>query len=138
MLQTQPMNSSGFQKPVSKDLHSYTLKSIDTKHFAKKLHHQAAFCIFVLQLTFAQMCVITEHGDNFYAFQFMSFQDMIFEASVCMGHSNPSTIQHSTYPTWGIFTFISLSKSSNMQRLDFITVQTRASKYSLLYYSWSR
>lgn len=58
-----------------------------------KLHHQAAFCIFVLQLTFAQMCAITEHKDNFYAFQFMNFQDTIFEASICMRHSNPYTNQ---------------------------------------------
>lgn len=76
-----------------------------------KLHHQAAFCVVVLPLTFAQMYVITEHRDHFYAFQFMSFQDTIFEASICMGHSNPSTIQHSyLYHPGDLHFYLSLQK----------------------------
>lgn len=41
---------------TEKQSFSNALNGIDTKHFAMKLHCQAAFCALVLQLTFVHVC----------------------------------------------------------------------------------
>lgn len=61
---------------TEKQSYSDALNGFDTKHFAMKLHCQAAFHALVLQLTSVHMCDYWTLG-WFFAFQFMSIQDKI-------------------------------------------------------------